>query len=665
MASVASPNIPQPEQQRQRQEQADREQGERRITRARLVQRLVENDGDLPEFMRDLIHTQAVVVAGTEAAAFLIEPSQQGGGAGGHRPELRTVAHERPDNVEEGVRRQAILAFREIVQQCLDKDKDGALRVGPAQDAESDAQFCLVTILRQEDRPVAATAVITRCRDEGRALQRLNTMQLVAGYFELFLLRRQTEQTRQTARTHQDVFQFASTVATAENFHASAAGLCNDLAARAGATRAAIGWVKGLAGDRVKLQAISHTEEFDKKQELSVQIARAMEECLDQDEFVQFDPAGQSTDNVTREAMALSQMEGGNRVASVPLRKGDRVVGVLTLEFPPEKPGGPAESTMVAVAAELLAPQLYDRYQNDRNLAVKAGISARDTTKKVFGLRQHTLAKLLILSAAALIAFLVLYRPMYAVSAPFEFAPVDQRVVDSPYDGQIVNALVEEGDPVTAGQDLVVLDTEELEGRLYEVETQARAARARAQALFAGRDDDPTALVQARSAGFDADALDAEAANLRRQIERSTVRSPIDGVVLSVEGQADLRERVGNVVRTGDPLVIVGDPDDLLVEARVADRDVEDVTVGGLGTLATSARPGEKVPVEVVKLVPAAAADQSSAANAFTVVCRPLEENPDWRVKGTGEVRLDVEPRSLAWQWTHRLVDWVRLKLWL
>ena len=30
-----------------------------------------------------------------------------------------------------------------------------------------------------------------------------------------------------------------------------------------------------------------------------------------------------------------------------------------------------------------------------------------------------------------------------------------------------------------------------------------------------------------------------------------------------------------------------------------------------------------------------------------------------------GEARVDVQKRSMIWIWTHRLVDFVRLKLWL
>lgn len=653
MAFVAQPATPQPEEQ-QRQQQQQRKQ-ESRLTRARLVQRLVANDGNLPEFMHDLITTQAIVVAGTEAAAFLIE-----GQTGDGKPELRTVAHVRPDQSEEAIRRQAILAFREIVTQCILEDKDGALRVGEGTD-EVDPQFCLVTLLRNEDRIVAATAVVTRCKDEGRALQRLNTMQLVAGYFDFFLLKRQNEQARQVAKTHQDVFQFASTVATAENFHASSVGLCNELATRFGAARVAIGWVRGK---HVKLEAISHTEEFDKKQELSVQIVKVMEECLDQDEFTQFDPAGASTDNVTREAMTLSQMEGGNRVASLPLRRRDKIVGVLTLQFPPEKPGTPQESTALAVAAELLAPQLCDRYDNDRYLITKAGISTKNTTKKIFGLRQHTLAKVLISAAIGTLLFLCLYSPTYKVSAPFSFVPTERRVVDAPFAGTIGEVFRDVGDEVKAGEKILTIETKDQEFELAAARSKKLAAHLEAKSWL-GRDNEvPNAMARHDEAEARALALGDQIAKLEWEIARATITAPIDGVLLQVPGASDLKERRGAVVQMGDQLVLVGDPARLRIEIAVADRDIDDVYQSQEGTLATSAQPGRKIPIRVERIIEAAEATEGT--NAFTVHAVPVgEPDPNWRPSGTGEVRLHAGNKPLIWQWTHRLTDWVRLKLWI
>ena len=51
-------------------------------------------------------------------------------------------------------------------------------------------------------------------------------------------------------------------------------------------------------------------------------------------------------------AMYVAKREGGNRVASLPLRRKDQIVGVLTIEFAPEKPSTPQEATALAVAPD-------------------------------------------------------------------------------------------------------------------------------------------------------------------------------------------------------------------------------------------------------------------------------------------------------------------------
>jgi hypothetical protein len=64
-------------------------------------------------------------------------------------------------------------------------------------------------------------------------------------------------------------------------------------------------------------------------------------------------------------------------VLTLPLRRRAEVVGAVTLEFPPTHKLIAAGRDRLAVAVDLLAPQLYDRYQNDRWLITKAGLSAR------------------------------------------------------------------------------------------------------------------------------------------------------------------------------------------------------------------------------------------------------------------------------------------------
>src|SRR3954468_17094604 len=315
--------------------------------RAQIVKRLLEAP-NLPAFVHDLVTTQAVVVVGTEAAGFLLEATGEE-----NTVTLRPIAHIRPDNSAQDVRSAALAAFQDLIAPCVQQNRDGAIEVSPGTDGQ-EAQFCLVTLLRNEGNIVAVSAVITRCLNVERARQRLTSMQLVAGYFDLFTLRRNAEQARDIAQSHQFVLQYTTAVATAEGFESPASNLCNELATRTHATRVSLGWVKGR---NIKVRAISHTEEFDKKQELVVLLQKVMEECADQEAVVQYDPTGKGTDNVTRDAQQLSRTQGGHIVLSMPLRRQAEVIGVITCEFLPGTQITPQASNALATAGgPLLAP---------------------------------------------------------------------------------------------------------------------------------------------------------------------------------------------------------------------------------------------------------------------------------------------------------------------
>lgn len=686
MASVDVQGQAQAEQEQQRQQTAPGSGN-----RSQLVQRLLDASANLPQFVHDLIQTQAVTVAGTEAAAFLIErqgpaPEPQAEGepeaadgetdedaraakaAQGPQFTLRPIAHIRPDDSAPEVRAAALDAFKEIIKPCVQQSKDGAFEVG-APNSQAESQFCLITLLRSEGQVVAASAVITRCVNLDRARQRLMSMQLVAGYFELFTLRRTSEQSRMIAQSHQHVLQLATAVATAEGFESAAMNLCNELATRTGAVRVSLGWLKG---NNVKIKALSHTEQFDKKQELVVQLEKVMEECRDQDEIVQFEPGGKGSDNVTREAQVLSRMHGGHAVLSLPLRRNAEIIGAVTLEFLPNAPLGPQVAQGLGVAADLLAPQLYDRFQNDRWLITKAGISTRETAKKAIGPR-HMLAKLVIFIIVAVtlvicnwIPFLDL-RLMHRVTAPFQFIPVEKFAVSAPFEGIIqeigtVNGeKVRPGMEVKKGQILMKLETYELEKQLAEADQNVIELSGKiAQAAEEDKTTDEQ-IYRAQQKGYQ-----AQADLLRYRIGRATITSPYDGVILSGE----VEDKINAPVKEGDVLMEVGPIHDLKVKLDVDERDIQYVVQlqnkgeTPRGQLATTSNPTEKYGFKVNRVVPLGTAKEG--ANKFEVYA-VLDGAADqhWRPGMMGEARVDVQKKPMIWIWTHRLIDFVRLKLWL
>jgi biotin carboxyl carrier protein len=477
-------------------------------------------------------------------------------------------------------------------------------------------------------------------------------MQLVAGYFDLYTLKRTSEQARTIAQSHQHVLQLATAVATAQGFQSAAMNLCNEMATRTGASRVSIGWVKN---ERVRVKALSHTEEFDKRQELIVQLERAMEECYDQEEVVQYEPDGASSNNVTREAQALSRAQGGNSVISIPLRRQAEIIGVLLLEFAPGQKLGPQAATGLSVAADLLAPQLYDRYSNDRYLITKVGISTREGFKALIG-PKHWVAKTVIFLTLATIVFLCVYSPMYRVVAPFSFAAMEKRSVDAPFEGYLKEVYVRPADKVKAGQPLFELDTTELRKELTRALGEMNSYEKQYHKYMG---DKPPKPAEANIARAQAEAARAEAELYQYRIDRAVVKADIDGEVL----EGDLKDKKGAAVKRGDPLMLIGQPGALRGELRVAEKDIQDVKVGAKGNLAITSLPQEKFPFTVERIVPST--EVKDAGAHFRVIVNLEQADQAWLPGMEGEARVDVRPRPLIWQWTHRVVDFVRLKLWI
>lgn len=624
--------------------------------RGQLVQRLLAAGDNLPAFIHDLLTAQAISVAGTEAAAFIIDRKSDEVA----EFSLRPIAHIRPDQSTQEQRQAAINAFQEIIRPCVIQNRDGAVEVGQMIDG-TEAQFCLVTLLRNEGQVVAVSAVITRCRGLERAKQRLVSMQLVAGYFDLYSLRRASEQARVIAQSHQQVLQLAGSVATATGFEGAAMSLCNELAQRTGAVRVAIGWIKGT---RVRVKALSHTEKFDKKQELIVALERAMEECVDQEQAVHFDPTGQGSNNVTRAARELSQKHGGNIVLSLPLRHDAEVAGVATLEFSAQQKLSDHAASGLAVAVDLLAPQLYDRYQNDRYLITKAGISARETAKLAIGPR-HMLAKLLIIVGIAVLLVLcnwvpgVDLRPMYRVSAAFQFVPLNKQVVSAPYDGKVGTVHVKLGQQVKAGDLLMEMDAVELRLKRSQANSKAAELQQQVSNLRAQSQDDPSKIAEMRYAEQQYQGALEDVRLLDLYLSQAQIVAGIDGTVVG----GDWTGKVGAPVRQGDEVFEIAEPGLLEAELKVADRDAQMVDVGRKVTIATSSQPQDKYQGRITRIVPLG--EPSEGGNYFKVYAAMEQTSETWQPGLQGQARVDVEKRTLMWIWTHRVVEFVTLKLWM
>lgn len=648
--------IVEPSSQDSSQEGEKQQQGHRAGERSRLVQRLLDGGSDLPAFLNDLLATMALNVAGTEAALFAIERNDQ-------QLALKVMHHIRQDDSDAQMRSAALEAFQNLVKPCILQGKDGAIDLGNATPTDAEPQYCLITLLREGPNIVAVAAVITRCLNLERARQRLLSMQLVAGYFEFFHLKRGAENNRQMALNHQRVLQLSRAVADAEGFLSAAMNLCNELATATGATRVSLGWRKGRV---VKVKALSHTEEFDKKQELIVQLEKVMEECFDQETQVLFDPTGKTGgDAVNRQAAALSRSQGGHTVLSLPLRRRAEIEGVITLEFLTAEVLNPKIVEGLSISVDLLAPQLFDRHENDRWWITKTGLSMQHTAEELLG-PKHWIAKLVTTGVILLLLFLTnvfgLFnntwldmRPMYHVTASIAFDSLERRSLCAPFDGQIDQVWVRPGEMVKAGTPLFSLNTDDLVKQKSKSDSEALYHMRRAQAYAA----DPTKTADGLAEAAQQEEAQATSDLLASQIKRATIVAPFDGQVL----KGDLWDQKDVPVKEGEEKMVFGDPSALRAALTVDERDIQDVHEGSRGTLATTSKPLDKVGFTVSRVDPQGTPKEGK--NVFTVYGRLDKVDSSWRPGMAGEARVNVEKRTWAWIWTHRLMEFVRLKTWM
>jgi HlyD family secretion protein len=216
------------------------------------------------------------------------------------------------------------------------------------------------------------------------------------------------------------------------------------------------------------------------------------------------------------------------------------------------------------------------------------------------------------------------------VKASGNITPRKKVEIQSKVIGEIVALPFKEGDAVKAGQVVV-----EIEKKLYQAACdQARAAfeqakvqLARAQAELANtelqaarterlaaegvvseqaRDQARLALEQARVA-VRAQERAIEQARFAYQraledLERTTIRSPMDGVVISRRVEVGETAIMGTTNFPGSVLMVIGDLSELVAEVEIPERDVVHVALGQKAQVKVDAIFGEVFTGKVVEI---------------------------------------------------------------
>ena len=188
--------------------------------------------------------------------------------------------------------------------------------------------------------PTGVVTLLIEPRSRDAVRSTLAMAEVLAGYVAAHGARQALRRAQQASAALDLATRLIAAVNTAPGFKGAMLQLVNDLAKHFALDRVAIGWARPRDRETIRVTAISDTEHFDQRMAMVQKLKAAMEECLDQGHPVVYPPPpaeGSGGDAVLAQAIVhahrkLAASDATLRIASLPLRIDEDVVGVVTLE---------------------------------------------------------------------------------------------------------------------------------------------------------------------------------------------------------------------------------------------------------------------------------------------------------------------------------------------
>ena len=653
-------------------------------TLTQLFEQLSRYDGPVEGFLSHLVQTQCIAAGARGGAILRVDPDG--------RPQVLAVY----PHAEPGSTPPVWLArAAEIAPQVA---AGGATDVRALHDPEDlygqpvKAHLALVPLTGGQGSRGLAAYVLDK-NDETAFAARIERLELTIVLMGLHEMRLSLQRrNNDLARLRVSMDTLAATNEH-EKFAASVMSLCNEMASTWKCERVSLGVLKGRY---VQIKAVSGTEKISRKMKLVQDIEAAMEESLDQDIEVIFPTSPEAT-YVSRGASELSRKHGPSAIISLPLRREGKPVGVVTLERLAENPFTVEQIEALRLTCELATPRLMDLHKTDRWFGAKIARGVRSGLALLVGAK-HTWLKIAAVLVFAFLAFAILVDGDYTADGTMTLQVRVQHVIPAPFEGILKSVNVEVNEEVVAaGQEgetiLAEMDTAELRERL--AVSRAEYSRAEHQADQARNDDNQG---QVQTAEADMDKASANIRLLRQRIALASVKSPISGAVVS----GDLKRHLGRRYELGKELFQVAKIENMRAELLVGEDQIGEViekygesckirnkiqheldalppgdsekrrelnnqiaeldkVVGG--RLAALGHAGRHFDFVVERITPVAR--PAEGKNVFPVRVK-LRNTPKWMRPGmTGVAEINIDRRPYAYIWTRRLVNWIRMKLWL
>ncbi len=456
-----------------------------------------------------------------------------------------------------------------------------------------------------------------------------------------------------------------------ERFGAAATAVVTEMAQLLRCDRVSVGFHHQ---GRVRVAALSHGGDIQQQQQLVRCLAAAMHEALDQHNLIVHPMPRNSAPGLTLAHAELARHNGRLPICTVPIISRGRLFGAFLLE---RREGIDLHTLETAKdAASFIGPLLELKHRLNQPVGGRIADAVAPPGRRIgpvgplgplgplwpLGPLMLRTPALVAAGCAVLLVALAFWPTTLRVVAPARVEGAGQRVVAAPVDGFVHSVAVRPGEVVKAGQLLLRLEDRDL--ALERDKWAAEASQLDKVYREALTQDEAATIVVARSKFEQAQA---QLNLVQRQIERTRITAPLDGVVLS----GDWSQAVGSPVKRGQELMTVAPDQRFRIVAEVDEQDIARLQVGQQAQVMFGALVGHSVPLTVQRIAPVATALEQG--NVFEVDALPADAasaaggssaTPALRPGLRGVVRIDIEPSTLGAVYWQRASHWLQRTSW-
>lgn len=547
--------------------------------------------------------------------------------------------------------------LREALKQVLDKKR---LHLEPV----GEGHFIVGQPLVIEDEPWGVLLLHLQLNDRKELPGVLKNLKL--GQFWLQFLLQQPDEASSPAlvpaidknSASPALLQLSASLLKENSLQETAISLVNLVAGFLQATRVSLGLRQA---NRIELEAISFSANFDKRTQSMQAISEAMTEAMEQNAEVDFSPTAivdAAVDSAANVAILikhahqqLQQQQQLQAVHSLLVRHGDAVIGVLTIELDKQAALTDDQRNFLQQALHFAGAILALRQQV--GASVWQGLKRRTAQRLERWLGEDSWRGKIIASLLVIVVVTLFVPFDYRISANATLQTTEKYLVVSPHDGYLGKISARPGDKVIKGAALAQLNDEDLRLERRKLASQVQQYRQTYDTALANSNRIEAAVASAQ--------LDQATIQLRlidQQLERTQLLAPMDGIVVS----DDISQTQGAPVKQGDVLFEIAAAQGFLVQLFIDERDIAAVQSGQQGQVKFSSLPGELFDVRVKNITPIS--EVREGRNYFRVDAELIRELDVLRPGMTGNGKLVAGRRALGWIWFHDMWHWLRLTLW-